>query len=564
MKKDILALAALGFVLFMLFAQLIPIIDGDTAFYATIAKNIIKSGDFITLKFVNTGDIIDKPPLAMWFMAVSFKLFGINEFALSLWHSLLAIGTVILTYLMGRELFGRRGGLLAGLILMLSCQFFYITRTPMLDIPLTFFITASFYCIFRLNGTKYCATTTSPIYYYIFSIALALALLTKGPVGIAIPLGALIILKFLTLTTFDKTHNSQPIHTNLFHLFMSTLLFLTIAAPWFIIEYKILGQPFANLFFLRNFLRFFRPTDIIGNLNTIAPQYDFYSYFLQIFLLFAPWGGFVYPAIFYGFKNKNQRLFLVWAAIAIGIFAFSLNYKIGRYILPAFPALAIIVTNLLENIMEEGEKLKKYILTSAWLNTVLLIPLFSIVTIYLFISFPKEIQAFKPIALPFLVVFSSGLIAGTIFLFKKEVEKSIITFVTASTLSYIIFIIMAGLFINKAMPTKILMQAMNEIGSEHKEDKIIAIVYKGEEPRQEYFYIQDSLFDKHANMDGPLYYIADREELVSTFKTNLRKKNPDILVGISKEQEIKKIKQIKIIKEINGYILFLSRNSYSP
>src|SRR3989339_96877 len=536
MKKDILALAALGFVLFMLFAQLIPIIDGDTAFYATIAKNIIKSGDFITLKFVNTGDIIDKPPLAMWFMAVSFKLFGINEFALSLWHSLLAIGTVILTYLMGRELFGRRGGLLAGLILMLSCQFFYITRTPMLDIPLTFFITASFYCIFRLNGTKYCATTTSPIYYYIFSIALALALLTKGPVGIAIPLGALIILKFLTLTTFDKTHNSQPIHTNLFHLFMSTLLFLTIAAPWFIIEYKILGQPFANLFFLRNFLRFFRPTDIIGNLNTIAPQYDFYSYFLQIFLLFAPWGGFVYPAIFYGTKDKNQKLFLIWAAVAVGIFAFSLNYKIGRYILPAFPALAIIVANFLESAIKEPEKLKRYISTSAWLNAILLIPIFAIATIYLFIAFPSEINAFKPIALPFLAIFSAGLIAGTFFLFKREVKKAVITFMLSSTLAYVVFIITAGLFINTALPTKTLLLEMNEIANANQGmQMVIAIIYKGEVPRQEYFYIQDDLFSKYD--DEIVNFITDKKILEATFKTNSWKKYPNILIGKSKEHQ---------------------------
>ena len=552
MKKDILALVALGFVLFMLFAQTIPIIDGDSAFYATMAKNIVKSGDWMTLKFVNSNDIIDKPPLTMWLMAISFKLFGINEFALSLWHSLFAIGCVLLTYFMGKELFGRRGGLLAGLILMLSGQFFYITRTPMIDIPLTFFITSAFYCIFKLNKTG------NNLYYYPLALSMALALLTKGPIGAVIPLASLILFKILNI--FLPSHNPQPntqakTHNSFLHFSLSALLFFAISAPWFIIEYKILGQPFADIFFLRNFMRFFRPTDVIGNLTQIAPQYDFYSYFLQIFLLFAPWGGFVYPAIFYGTKDKNQKLFLIWAAVAVGFFAFSLNYKIGRYILPAFPALAIIVANFLESAIKEPEKLKRYISTSAWLNAILLIPIFAIATIYLFIAFPSEINAFKPIALPFLAIFSAGLIAGTFFLFKREVKKAVITFMLSSTLAYVVFIITAGLFINTALPTKTLLLEMNEIANANQGmQMVIAIIYKGEVPRQEYFYIQDDLFSKYD--DEIVNFITDKKILEATFKTNSWKKYPNILIGISKEQEIKDIKQIKILKEINGYMLF--------
>lgn len=540
MKKDLIMLSALAFILFMLFAQAIPIIDGDSAFYATIAKNIVNSGDWATLKFVSPNDIIDKPPLAMWIMAVSFKLFGINEFALSLWHALFAIGTILLTYLMARELISRRGGILAALILMLSAQFFYITRTPMLDIPLTFFITCAFYCIFKLDKTE------NPIYYHPLAALCACALLTKGPVGAAIPIVSFIFYLLLSKRFYLLAN---------IHMVYSVLLFFGISMPWFAIEYKILGQKFIDIFFLRNFLRFLSPTDVIGNLKQIAPQYDFYSYFLQILLLFAPWGGFVYPAITYSFRRKEQRLFLIWAIVGICIFTFSLNYKIGRYILPAFPALAIIVGALIEQAIEKEDELKRYISASAWFN---LLPalLLTIGTIFLNIKFPENLLAFRPFALPFLMVFSFGMFLGTLFLFRQKTKNAVIIFTASSAIAYLVFITTSALFIDRALPTKTLMQEMNKIARKNQGYRVIAFVYKGEDPRQEYFYIQDDLYSKYAYMDGPLNYITGKKKLEMIFYINSMVKDSAILLGISRSQDIKDIKQIKIIKEINNYFLF--------
>jgi len=96
---------------------------------------------------------------------------------------------------------------------------------------------------------------------------------------------------------------------------------------------------------------------------------------------------------------------------------------------------------------------------------------------------------------------------------------------------------------------------MNEIANANQGmQMVIAIIYKGEVPRQEYFYIQDDLFSKYD--DEIVNFITDKKILEATFKTNSWKKYPNILIGISKEQEIKDIKQIKILKEINGYMLF--------
>lgn len=524
MKRDILMLSALSFVLFMLFANAIPIIDGDSAFYATISKNIIKSGDWITLKFVNHSDIIDKPPLFMWAAAASFKLFGANEFALSLPHSLFAIGIILFSYLMAKEAFGRRAGLLAGFILMLSAQFFYICRTPMLDIPLTFFVTWSIYSIFKLIKTE------NKLYYYPLAAACALGLLIKGPVALAIP-GT----TFAAYMVFSKKFSLL----STIHFLLSIFLFFAIAAPWFIIEYRILGQKFADIFFARNLFRFLSPTDIVGDIKQIAPQYDFYSYFIQIFLLFAPWSGFVYPAIFASIKKQKMQLFLIWAATAVFIFAFSLNYKIGRYILPAFPALAIIVAVFLDEALDKSNNLRKHILISAWLNIAIVIPILTLGTVLLIIKFPAEQAAFKPIALPFLTIFSIGLIVGTILLFLNKIRTSIIAFIFATTLSYIIFITTGAIFLDNALPTRSLCREINK--SAYSRD--IILINSKEEPRREYFYI-----DK-----GFICYVKDFKDV----RSYLYAKDRIRYFGITQDKRIKNI-STNILREVNGYYLFIN------
>ena len=472
----------------------------------------------MTLKFVRAGDIIDKPPLAMWLMAVSFKLFGINELALSLGQALLALGIILLTYLMGSEVLGRKGGFLASIILMLSAQFFYITRTPLLDIPLTFFTTLAFYFIFKLDKTE------NPLYFYPLAASGALAVLTKGPVGVVIPAAAGL---FYLLTTKKLKLLLS------FHLFFSAVLFIFITAPWFIFEYILLGPRFAEIFFSRNLFRFLYPTDVIGNLKQAAPQYDFYSYFVQIFLLFAPWSGFIYPAVIYSLKRPVQRLFLIWAGVAVLIFAFSLNYKIGRYILPAFPALAIILADFIERSFNQAAELKKYILASAWLNTVIVLPLLILGTIFLFVKFPSEQSAFRPILLPFLSIFSLGMGLGTIYLFRQNSYRAIITLAASSLLAYLTLVTCGALFINQALPLKVFCGEINNLAGPN--DKIIK--FGGEEPRQEYFYL-----------NRPLEYVLDldRAQLQAYLKSKTK------VYVLTQDKNVK----AKRLREANNYFLF--------
>jgi len=293
-KYHLLILVALAMVLFFWNIHVIPLTDGDSAFYAKIAKNIVETGDWLTMHYGDASTIIDKPPLMMWLTAASFKVFGVNDFAASFWHSLCALLIVVFTYQLAKELFDRRTAFLSSLVLVSSAQFFYQARSPLQDIPLTLFILLAIYVFILFEKTKKLG------YFYLSPIFVSLAVLTKGPVGLVLPAIILIIYVVINRTKLPGIH----------HLFLAFILFLAITLPWFIIEYRLLGQRFLDVFISHNFGRYLKPVDTIGSEATkyapIKPQYDFYSYFFQMFLLAIPWSGFIYPAVCSG-SNAGQH-----------------------------------------------------------------------------------------------------------------------------------------------------------------------------------------------------------------------------------------------------------------
>lgn len=95
----------------------LPLTDGVTAFYGTIAKNILATGDWLTLHH-RMMPLVDKPPLTFWLMSLSFAAFGTSEWALRLWHLGLAVGVALGTYALARLDLPRHLALAAAAILM--------------------------------------------------------------------------------------------------------------------------------------------------------------------------------------------------------------------------------------------------------------------------------------------------------------------------------------------------------------------------------------------------------------------------------------------------------------
>ena len=117
--------------------------DEDEPKNAVCGREMFERGDLIVPTF--NGQLrTDKPILIYWLMQVSFRLFGVSEFGARFGSALLAVGTTLLTYHLGRKLFSPDVGLLAGVIVCTSLMFSAIGRSVTPDSVLIFCLTLAF------------------------------------------------------------------------------------------------------------------------------------------------------------------------------------------------------------------------------------------------------------------------------------------------------------------------------------------------------------------------------------------------------------------------------------
>ena len=178
----ILVLCVLCLVVFFFQLGSHPLWDVDEGMHASTSKDMVLSGDWVTTR-VNGKNFYDKTVLFNWFAALSFLVFGFTEFAARMPAALLGLGTVLVTYLLGRRLFGSRAGLLGGVILATSPEYIVLSRSVTHDISLAFFITLALFFF-------YAACSSQPhrrMNLFLLYAALGFAVLAKGPIGLLLP-----------------------------------------------------------------------------------------------------------------------------------------------------------------------------------------------------------------------------------------------------------------------------------------------------------------------------------------------------------------------------------------
>lgn len=148
--------------------------DWDEAIYASVAKEMLQDGDYVSLH-LNGNDWPEKPPLMIWCIAASYWLLGINEFSARLPVAVFGLLNVLLIYFIGNRFFNHWIGLLSALFLVSCLHFLILSRMAMLDVPLTFFISAAS-CLFWLGREK-------PVYFIPAGVAVGMAVMTKSLVG---------------------------------------------------------------------------------------------------------------------------------------------------------------------------------------------------------------------------------------------------------------------------------------------------------------------------------------------------------------------------------------------
>jgi len=318
------------------------LLDDADSTHAEAAREMFVSGDYVTLH-VNGVRYLEKAPLPYWLVAISYHIFGVNEFASRLPMALSVLLLGVLAVVWGRRAFGERAGIYAGVFVYTAAGVFLFTRILIPDVLLSLLIAASLY--FFLTALEPGGRAWR---WYAGYACMALGVLTKGLIALAFPGGTAVL--YLALTGEWRRWRD-------FRLASGLALFLLIAAPWHILAglRNTGGQGGHGFFWFyfvnEHFLRFLGkryPRDY----NKL-PWALYWS--LHLVWLF-PWSLYLPAAIGTGIDERGRwrrndfgartRL-LCWllAGLVLVFFAISTNQE--YYTFPAyFPLLMLLADGI--------------------------------------------------------------------------------------------------------------------------------------------------------------------------------------------------------------------------
>lgn len=306
------------------------LIPSDEGRYAEIAREMLVSGDWLTPRY-NDYKYFEKPPLQLWATAFAFKLFGIGEWQARLWSGLTSFLTILFTGFTAGALFGKRTGWLSALMLASSPIWILSGHFNSLDMGLA--ATMSFTLFSMLIAQRAPkGSGTEAIWMCLCWICMGFAVLSKGLIGLVLP--------GLVLVVYSLTAWDWGIWGRL-HLIKGLVCFFAITSPWFFwISFK--NPEFPHFFFIHEHFERFTTDEH----HRTAPWYFFFP---LVLIGFLPW-LFQLPKSFIGaFQERNysaigfkpQWLCLIWAIVIFVFFSYSKS-KLPGYIVPIFPALAIL------------------------------------------------------------------------------------------------------------------------------------------------------------------------------------------------------------------------------
>jgi 4-amino-4-deoxy-L-arabinose transferase-like glycosyltransferase len=324
-------------------AYLVP----SEARYIEIPRQMLITGDWLTPR-INGVPYFEKPPLFYWMQAAALGLFGMDEWAGRITTALLMTLTCLLAFANGCMLYSRRAGLLAALMLATSLMGYALAHVAMLDVPVAFFITLMLTCFIAAQKTQ------NRHYYLLMYAASALAVMSKGLIGMVIP--GLVIGGWIIISNQWKILKEARLITGL-------CVFLLIAAPWHILMARA-HPDFLSFYFIHEHFTRFLTTEH----KRTAPWW----FFIAITAVgILPWLGLLPSALRrLNTKNAMDLFLLLWILLPLLFFSAS-SSKLLSYIFPIFPPLAVLLGRELDNIWQGNTSAKNLKISAVVLVVIL-------------------------------------------------------------------------------------------------------------------------------------------------------------------------------------------------
>ncbi len=357
--------------------------DRDEPRNARCAWEMWERDDWVVPTF--NGELrAHKPILLYWLMMTAYATFGVSEFAARFWSASLAMGTVALTYMMGRRLFDSVTATWAALCLTTTLMFNVAAHAATPDSALIFCTTLAMTC-FVMTQTWSCSPLRLNVppdmvsgrwkhwrntaWWAAAAGAMGLGILAKGPVGFVLPVAVWCVFFWLTRLTvppqgsgdgvFDNRHRFasavlralaprlQPRYLMgcgfAWHPFMVTALALAVAVPWyFAVGQRTDGTWLREFFLEHNVSRAMQPMEgHRGNPLLFYPA--------AILVGFFPWSSLTIPVVIWIVGRRQDSRYdarfafcLAWVGVYITAFSLA-GTKLPSYVTPTYPALALMV-----------------------------------------------------------------------------------------------------------------------------------------------------------------------------------------------------------------------------
>ncbi len=311
-------LAALSAILLLAPIRVGDLAGYDDARYALVAKHVVLSGHWLEIES-NGGPAIEHPPLFSWMQALLFIPFGLSDPLAKLPSALCGLGVILLVGWLGRRITGDPfPGVLAMFVMATSIYFLKYAARAMTDVPFTFFFLAAV-CAWVLAEDH-------PGWLLVAGAFAACAQLTRAMAGFSIPL----------LFALDLiVHRRRPPWR---YLFGAALIAFLPPTAW----YAQWIYRYGTDFFLRSSVYFNQ--EVYGSLSPSWRRYTgAIEYIWMIAKSYWPW----LPAMIAGMvvvirkKDRKLRFLILWVAVVYVLCAITKS-RVLRYMLPAYPAFAIL------------------------------------------------------------------------------------------------------------------------------------------------------------------------------------------------------------------------------
>ncbi len=340
-----------------------PLMDDADTVHAEAAREMVETGDWVTLHINGGFRYLEKAPLMYWCVAASYKIFGVHDWSARLPIALGMLALLLVVYRIGRRFYGDEGGLYATLALATGFGPFIYTRFMIPEMLVALWLALGF--DFFLTSLEQSKQGEQPSLWVCWGLAATMALnvLTKGLIGLVFPVGTILI--YLLLTKNLR-------HMLRLRLFSSFLVFLAIAAPWHLLAgFRNPAQSEARGFFWfyfvnEHFLRFLKkrfPADY----DTV-PLWLFWGLML-VWLM--PWTAFMVQAVrrvpvrlaalrqghtaeskiaggdacgpqwILSAQQSATLIFALWPLVILLFFSFSSRQE--YYVLPGLPGVALLL-----------------------------------------------------------------------------------------------------------------------------------------------------------------------------------------------------------------------------